>query len=196
MHGRARRRPPLRWFQYVRHRLQGGRQRLSPALHSGQSHLGQKIEGGLSLAKVTQISAGAWQISLPFLGEEEIIGSYLLAGENELAIIDPGPASTLESLLKAIRATGFDPQDVTHILLTHVHLDHAGATGSLVRQLPKAQVYVHSKGAPHLIDTSKVVVSATRIYGERMRLLWGEIESTPEERLHSIEGGDILKVAG
>ncbi len=148
------------------------------------------------MAKVTQISAGAWQISLPFLGEEEIIGSYLLAGENELAIIDPGPASTLESLLKAIRATGFDPQDVTHILLTHVHLDHAGATGSLVRQLPKAQVYVHSKGAPHLIDTSKVVASATRIYGERMRLLWGEIESTPEERLHSIEGGDILKVAG
>jgi glyoxylase-like metal-dependent hydrolase (beta-lactamase superfamily II) len=148
------------------------------------------------LAKVTQISAEAWQISLPFLGEQEIIGSYLLAGENELAIIDPGPASMLESLLKAIRATGFDPQDVTHILLTHVHLDHAGATGSLVRQLPKAQVYAHSKGAPHLIDTSKVVASATRIYGERMHQLWGEIESTPEGRLNIIEGGDILKVAG
>jgi glyoxylase-like metal-dependent hydrolase (beta-lactamase superfamily II) len=148
------------------------------------------------LAKVTQISAGAWQISLPFLEEDEIIGSYLLAGENELAIIDPGPGSMLESLLASIRAAGFDPQDVTHILATHVHLDHAGATGSLVRQLPKAQVYVHSKGAPHLIDTSKVLASATRIYGDRMPLLWGEIESTPEGRLHVIEGGDILKVAG
>jgi glyoxylase-like metal-dependent hydrolase (beta-lactamase superfamily II) len=148
------------------------------------------------LAKVTQISPGAWQVSLPFLGENEIIGSYLLAGENELAIIDPGPESMLQALLASIREAGFDPQDVTHILATHVHLDHAGAAGSLVRQLPKAQVYVHSKGAPHLIDTSKVVASAERIYGERMQQLWGEIESTPTERVRTIEGGDILKVAG
>lgn len=148
------------------------------------------------MAKITQISSGAWQVSLPFLGEDEIIGSYLLAGENELAIIDPGPGSMLEQLLASIRAAGFDPQDVTHILPTHVHLDHAGATGSLVRQLPKAQVYVHSKGAPHLSDTSKVIASAARIYGERMHMLWGKIESTPESRLHTIEGGDILKVAG
>jgi glyoxylase-like metal-dependent hydrolase (beta-lactamase superfamily II) len=148
------------------------------------------------LAKVTQISSGAWQISLPFLNEQEIIGSYLLAGENELAIIDPGPGSTLEPLLGAIREVGFDPQAVTHILATHVHLDHAGVTGSLARLLPRAQVYVHSKGAPHLIDTSKVVASASRIYGERMKLLWGDIEPTPAERVHVLEGGDILKVAG
>ena len=148
------------------------------------------------MAKVTQISPGTWQVSLPFLGEEEIIGSYLLAGENELAIIDPGPGSTLEALLAALRKAGFDPQDVTHILVTHVHLDHAGATGSLVRLLPRAQVYVHSTGAPHLADTSKVVASAARIYGERMKLYWGEIESTPPERLHAMEGGDLLKVAG
>jgi glyoxylase-like metal-dependent hydrolase (beta-lactamase superfamily II) len=148
------------------------------------------------LAKIKQISPGAWSVSLPFLGEHEIIGSYLLAGENELAIIDPGPASMLEELLASIRAAGFDPQEVTHILDTHVHLDHAGATGSLVRLLPRAQVYVHSKGAPHLVDTSKIVASASRIYGERMQMLWGKIESTPDERLHTIEGGDILKVAG
>lgn len=148
------------------------------------------------MARVTQISPGTWQVSLPFLGEHEIIGSYLLAGENELAIIDPGPGSMAEDLLASIREAGFDPQEVTHILPTHVHLDHAGATGSLVRQLPKAQVYVHSKGAPHLIDTSKVVASAERIYGERLKPLWGEIEPTPAERVHSIEGGDILKVAG
>ena len=86
--------------------------------------------------KVHTNQPGAWQISLPFLGEHEIIGSYLLAGENELAIIDPGPGSTLEPLLAAIREAGFEPQDVTHILATHVHLDHAGATGSLARLLP------------------------------------------------------------
>ena len=150
------------------------------------------------MAKVTQLSPGKeeWQISLPFLDEHEIVGSYLLAGENELAIIDPGPGSMLEALLASIREAGFDPQNVTHILDTHVHLDHAGATGSLARLLPRAQVYVHSKGAPHLVDTSKVIASAARIYGERMQMLWGEIEATPAERLHTIEGGDILKIAG
>jgi glyoxylase-like metal-dependent hydrolase (beta-lactamase superfamily II) len=148
------------------------------------------------LSNVTSLSHGTWQISHPFLGEPEIIGSYLLAGDNDLVIVDPGPGSVLESLLASIREAGFDPRDVTHILATHVHLDHAGGSGSLVRQLPHARVYTHSKGAPHLLDTTKVVASAARIYGERMQLLWGNIESVPRERLHVIEHGDTLHVAG
>lgn len=147
------------------------------------------------MANVTQLSPGTWQISHPFLGEHEIIGSYLLAGGNELAIIDPGPGSVMQSLLDAIREAGFDHQDVTHLIATHVHLDHAGASGTLARLLPKAHVYVHSMGAPHLLDPSKVVASASRIFGDRMKLLWGDIEPTPQERLHFIEGGDILNVA-
>jgi glyoxylase-like metal-dependent hydrolase (beta-lactamase superfamily II) len=75
------------------------------------------------LSNVTQIGPGAWLISHPFLGENEIIGSYLLAGQNELAIIDPGPGSMVESLLASIREAGFDPQEVTHILATHIYLD-------------------------------------------------------------------------
>jgi len=150
----------------------------------------------LPLSNVTRIAPGAWQISHPFLGENEIIGSYLLAGQNELVIIDPGPGSMVESLLASIREAGFDAQEVTHILATHVHLDHAGSAGTLVRLLPRAQVYTHKNGAPHLLDTTKVVASASRIFGERMKLLWGEIESTPQERLTIIEGGDILNVAG
>ena len=148
------------------------------------------------MSAVTQLSPGTWQISLPFQGEPEIIGSYLLAGGNELAIIDPGPSSMLEHLLAAIREAGFEPEEVTHILATHVHLDHAGAAGSLIRRMPRAQVYVHSKGAPHLLDTTRVVASATRIYGARMQSLWGEIEPTPQERLCILEGGDTLHVAG
>lgn len=147
------------------------------------------------MSHVTLLRPGTWQISHPFQGEHGIVGSYLLAGANGLVIIDPGPGSMLESLLASIREAGFDPRDVTHILATHVHLDHAGATGSLVRQLPHAQVYAHSKGVPHLLDTTKVVASATRIYGERMHLLWGEIESTPQERLHTLEHGDTLHIA-
>ncbi len=148
------------------------------------------------MATVTQLSPDLWLISLPFLGEHEIIGSYLLAGENELALIDPGPGSMAEPLLGSIREAGFDPQDVTHILATHIHLDHAGAAGTLTRLLPKAQVFAHSKGAPHLLDTSKVLASAARIYGDQMQKLWGKIESVPQERLNTMEGGDILKVAG
>ncbi len=148
------------------------------------------------MAKVTQIRPGAWQVSLPFLDEHEIIGSYLLAGENELAIIDPGPSSTVDALLASIREVGFDPQEVTHILTTHIHLDHAGSAGMLVRRLPRAQVFVHSKGAPHLIDTTSLAASASRIYGDRLQLLWGNIEATPAERVQTIEGRDVLKVAG
>lgn len=151
---------------------------------------------GANLTKVTQLRAGLWQISLPFQDEEEIIGSYLLAGNGELALVDPGPGSTLEALLAGIREAGFDPQDLTHILVTHVHLDHAGVVGSLARRVAKAQVYVHSQGVPHLLDPSKLIASAQRIYGERMGPLWGEIEAVPEYQLKALKGGDILNVAG
>src|SRR5579883_2369829 len=120
----------------------------------------------------------------------------MLAGGNELAIIDPGPGSTVEALLATIHEAGFEPHEVTHIIATHIHLDHAGATGTLLRHMPEAKVYAHSKGAPHLIDPSKVVASASRIYGDRMQQLWGDIEPVPQERLHALEGGDILNIAG
>ncbi len=147
------------------------------------------------MTDVIQLSPGTWQISLPFQGEHTIIGSYLLAGSNEIALIDPGPGSTIEALLAGIREAGFDPREVTHLLVTHVHLDHAGVVGSLLHHMPKAKVYAHSKGAPHLLDTTKVVASATRIFGERMHELWGEIESVPQDRLQTIDGNTILNVA-
>lgn len=148
------------------------------------------------MTKVIQLNPGLWQISLPFQNEEEIVGSYLLAGKGELAIIDPGPGSTLESLLEGIQQAGFDPQDVTHILLTHVHLDHAGVAGSLARRISKAQVLVHTQGKPHLLDTSKLIKSARRIYGEQMQQLWGDIEPVSNEQLKALEGGDIINIAG
>lgn len=148
---------------------------------------------------IVKLSAEAnpatWHISLPFLGEEEIIGAYVLAGKEELAIIDPGPSSTAEALLTRLRDAGFDPRNVTHLLLTHIHLDHGGAAGMLLRAMPKATVYVHNKGAPHLIDPTKFIASASRIYGERMQELWGEIVPVPERRVRVLDDGDIFTVA-
>jgi glyoxylase-like metal-dependent hydrolase (beta-lactamase superfamily II) len=147
-------------------------------------------------SSVIQHTPGTWQISLPFQGEKDIIGSYMLIGDNELALIDPGPEATLQALLEGIRQVGFDPQEVTHLIATHIHLDHAGSCGSLMHHMPRAKVYAHSKGAPHLLDPSKVVASATRIYGNLMKELWGNIEPVPQERLEVIEAGSTLNVAG
>jgi glyoxylase-like metal-dependent hydrolase (beta-lactamase superfamily II) len=151
------------------------------------------------MTAVTKLSLstgpGIWQISLPFQDEEEIVGSYVIAGKDELAVIDPGPASTANALLYALGEAGFDPENVTHLLLTHIHLDHAGAVGTLLPHMPKAMVYVHSKGAPHIIDPTRFLASATRIYGERMHELWGDVLPVPEERVDVIHDGDILRVA-
>ncbi|HTK10627.1 MAG TPA: MBL fold metallo-hydrolase [Ktedonobacteraceae bacterium] len=144
---------------------------------------------------VTQLRTGLWQISLPFQGEPGIIGSYLLADQEQLLLIDPGPTTTLPALLDTIHETGHTPEAITHILLTHIHLDHAGATGNLLQYTPQAKVYVHRLGAPHLLDTTKVVASATRIYGERMQTLWGEIRSVPAHRLSVLEHGDTLPLS-
>ncbi|HEU4785112.1 MAG TPA: MBL fold metallo-hydrolase [Ktedonobacterales bacterium] len=141
-----------------------------------------------------QLDDDLWLVDTQFQGERQIIASYLIAGEDGLALVDVGAAATLGQLLAGVRAAGFDPSDITHLLLTHVHLDHAGATGALVRQLPRARVYVHRIGAPHLIDPSRLMRSAARIYGDRMEQLWGTMEPVPEDRLEIVDDGDEIHV--
>ncbi len=145
--------------------------------------------------RLKRLNPNLWHISLPFLNEDDIVGAYLLSGKDELALIDPGPEKSADELLAGIREAGFQPQDITHILVTHIHLDHSGAVGTIIRQMPQAQVYVHSIGAPHMIDTSKLVASASRVYGDQMETLWGKVESVPQDHVHAIEGGDVLNVA-
>src|SRR5262249_39993420 len=86
--------------------------------------------------------------------------------------------------------------DVTALVLTHIHLDHAGATGTLVREYPHLRVYVHEIGAPHMIDPGKLIASATRLYGDAMERLWGEIEPVPREVMTTLSGGERIDVAG
>jgi len=141
-----------------------------------------------------QLTDDLWLIDTQFQGERQIIASYLIVGDGELALVDVGAAATLGALLAGVCAAGFDPEDITHLLLTHVHLDHAGAAGALVRKLPHARVYVHRIGAPHLIDPSRLMRSATRIYGDKMERLWGTMEPVPEDRIEVVDDGNEIQI--
>jgi glyoxylase-like metal-dependent hydrolase (beta-lactamase superfamily II) len=103
-------------------------------------------------------------------------------------IIDPGPESCLETLLEAL-----NNDQPRALLLTHIHLDHAGASGALVRRFPDLTVYVHERGAPHLIDPSKLLQSATQLYGDDMDRLWGDVVPVPEQNIKSLSGGETVE---
>ncbi len=136
-------------------------------------------------------------IDLSFMGEREIIASFLITGDSSAAIVETGPTSCMEELLRGLKGHGVAPEDVAQVLLTHVHLDHAGASGNLVEVLPNATFYVHEVGYPHMADPSKLLKSATRIYGERMDELWGETRPVPEDRLVALKGeGEEIEAAG
>src|SRR5215217_7449278 len=116
-------------------------------------------------------------------GREKVIGCWEVDG----VLIDPGPGITEQTLLEGL-GEGFEPRA---ILLTHIHFDHAGVSGSLVRRWPSLPVYVHERGAPHLADPERLVRSATRLYGEEdMQRLWGEVVPVPEGNLRVLTGGE------
>jgi len=117
------------------------------------------------------------------LGRERVIGCWQV-GE---VLIDPGPASCLPALLEAL-----GDERPRALLLTHIHLDHAGASGSLVRRWPELEVYVHERGARHVIDPSRLLDSARRLYGADMERLWGEFVPVPAQRVHALAGGERL----
>jgi glyoxylase-like metal-dependent hydrolase (beta-lactamase superfamily II) len=152
--------------------------------------------GTVSGGTARQIDERIWAIDLGFQGWDQVIYAYLLTAPDELAVIETGPTTTLPALRAGIQAAGFDPAGLTSILLTHIHLDHAGAAGTIVREQPDVRVFVHPVGAPHLIDPSRLVNSASRLYGERMDALWGEVAPVPAGRVVPLGDGVTLGVAG
>jgi glyoxylase-like metal-dependent hydrolase (beta-lactamase superfamily II) len=122
------------------------------------------------------------------------IAAALLESENHRALIDPGPESTLPTLREQLSKHGLSISDLNAILLTHIHLDHAGASGKLVRENPKLKIYVHSNGARHMADPSKLIASATRLWGDQLPILFGETLPVPQENLEILEGGETLKL--
>ena len=133
-------------------------------------------------------------LDLRFQGTPHVIASFLIHAAGGPVLVETGPGSTLPTLLDELGARGVRPDDVHHVLVTHIHLDHAGAAGFWARQ--GARVYVHPAGAPHLIDPGKLLASARRIYGERMDTLWGEVLPAPAEQVVAVEDGAVLDVAG
>jgi glyoxylase-like metal-dependent hydrolase (beta-lactamase superfamily II) len=127
-----------------------------------------------------------------WVGHPKSIAAALLESENHRAIIDPGPESTLATLREQLRAHGIEVADLDAILLTHIHLDHAGASGALVRENPELPVYVHASGARHMADPAKLLASATRLWGDELSILFGETLPVPPENLRILEGGETL----
>jgi glyoxylase-like metal-dependent hydrolase (beta-lactamase superfamily II) len=130
-------------------------------------------------------------IDLHFGSAPQAIGVYLVDTDDGPALFDCGPTSTLETLEAGLAAQGLALTDVKHLLLSHIHLDHAGAAGSLVRRAPGLTVWVSPIGRPHLIDPSRLERSARRLYGDMFDALWGELAPVPEENVR-IADGDVL----
>ncbi len=142
------------------------------------------------------IAEGIHAIDLGFLDRPGSLAAYLVEGPHGLALVETGPSTVRENLEAGIRAAGYGMEDVSHVIVTHIHLDHAGGVGGLTRAYPHMTVWVHPVGAPHLIDNAKLVNSATRIYGDDMRRLWGDIEDVPEDQVVVVEDRVAIDVGG
>jgi glyoxylase-like metal-dependent hydrolase (beta-lactamase superfamily II) len=142
------------------------------------------------------LASGLDYVDLNFLGRAEIIATAILHGPPGVALVDPGPATTLANLTGALDKKGIRFGDVRQILVTHIHLDHSGGVGSIVEQHPHIDVIVHGRGAPHLADPTKLLASAGRLYAQDMDRLWGDVKPVPAKNLHAVEGGETLPVVG
>ena len=127
-----------------------------------------------------------------WVGRPHSVAAALLESGGHRAIIDPGPESTYATLRERLQARGLSVAQLDAVLLTHIHLDHAGASGSLVRENPRLVVYVHKLGAPHMIDPSRLLASAARLWPDNLHQLFGETLPVPKENLHILEGGETL----
>jgi glyoxylase-like metal-dependent hydrolase (beta-lactamase superfamily II) len=133
-------------------------------------------------------------IDLNFLDLPGAIASYLIPHNRGAILIESGPGSTIENLTAGLASHGVKIADISDVFLTHIHLDHAGAAGWFARQ--GASIHVHPVGAPHLIDPTKLLASAERIYANQMDFLWGEFLNVPESKLSILENNQVLEVGG
>lgn len=139
--------------------------------------------------------AGIRTIDVDYLGRGQYIACCLLEGDAPV-IIDPGPSVSLSELEAGLSGAGLSLDDLAGVLLTHIHLDHAGAVGTIVKRNPRIDVYVHERGAHHMVDPERLLSSAKRLYGDRMDELWGDFLGVPKDNVRTLSGGETLEFAG
>jgi glyoxylase-like metal-dependent hydrolase (beta-lactamase superfamily II) len=145
---------------------------------------------------VIEVADGVTAIDTFYGGRERYTAAYLLDAR-EPAIIETGPTTSAEHVVAGLDRLGVGRDDLMHIVVTHIHLDHAGGVGTLCGRYPKATVWVHERGAPHLADPTRLVASASRVYGdERMESLFGPVEPVPPQRIRSVSDGDVIELGG
>ncbi len=135
-----------------------------------------------------------YTLDLNFQNVPQTIASYLIMGPDSPVLVETGPGSTLDTLIAQLATHNLQPTDIKQVLVTHIHFDHAGASGWWAQQ--GAQIYVHYFGARHLIDPSRLIDSATRIYGDKMDTLWGQLLPAPQEKITALRNGDTVEAAG
>ena len=140
----------------------------------------------------TLIAPGITQIDTLLGGWERMTAGYLVDGDAPL-LVETGSQSSVPVLLEALAELGVSPGDLSGVAVTHIHLDHAGGVGDVARAFPSATVYVHEKGARHLVDPTRLVDSASRVYGPLLDSLYGRLDPTPAERIHVLADGEEIR---
>jgi glyoxylase-like metal-dependent hydrolase (beta-lactamase superfamily II) len=145
-------------------------------------------------AETFAAATGLTGIDTRMAGRTKVTSAYLVAA-HQPALIETGPTTSTEAVVAGLESLGMGPDDLAHVVVTHIHLDHAGGVGRLADRFPAATVWVHQRGAPHLADPTKLVASAARVYGEeRMAELFGPVDPVPSERLRAIDEGDSISL--
>ncbi|MEX2270323.1 MAG: MBL fold metallo-hydrolase, partial [Vicinamibacterales bacterium] len=142
------------------------------------------------------LADGFETLDLEFLGQRDVIATALLHGPGGVVLVDPGPATAWPALTRLLHARGIGLPDVRAVLITHIHLDHAGVCGLASEAMTNATFFVHARGAAHMADPSKLLASASRLYGADMDRLWGDVRPLPASRMRVLEGGEQIDAAG
>lgn len=143
-----------------------------------------------------EIADGIYAIDTGFRETAGAVAAFLVVGPDGLGLVETGPTTVRQHLLDGIRAAGQDPADLRDVVVTHIHLDHAGGLGTLMLDQPQVRAWVHPVGLPHMLRPEKLIASATRIYGDQMDTLWGPFLPLPEDRVQPTEEGTAISLGG